>query len=211
MKLTKYEHACMIIEVTGERLIIDPGVFTMPLGDIGDVVAVVITHEHADHWTPEQLERIIERNPAVTVFGPAGVVAAASDFAITETHDGDRVEIGPFSLQFFGKDHAVIHESIPMIDNVGVLVNDELYYAGDSYFVPPVPVKTLAAPAGAPWLKVGEAIDYVLAVAPRRAFPVHEMTLSVAGKGMVNQRLDWAAAQGSGSYSVLEPGESLDL
>jgi L-ascorbate metabolism protein UlaG (beta-lactamase superfamily) len=211
MKLTKFEHACLILEVADGRLIIDPGVFTMPLGDIGDVVAVVITHEHGDHWTPEQLERIIERNPEVVIYGPAGVAAAAQGFDVTVVTDGDVIEAGAFTLKFFGSKHAVIHESIPVIDNVGVLVNDELYYAGDSYTLPGVPVATLAAPAGAPWLKVSESMDYVLAVAPKRAFPVHDMTLSVAGKGMVNDRLTWAVEQGGGSYTVLEPGESLDL
>ena len=211
MKLTKFEHACLILEVANERLIIDPGVFTMPLGDIGEVVAVVITHEHGDHWTTEQLERIIERNPEVVIYGPAGVVTAAGEIAVTAVKDGDVVEAGPFTLAFFGAKHAVIHESIPVIDNVGVLVNDELYYSGDAYVVPPVHVSTLAAPAGAPWLKVGDAMDYVLAVAPKRAFPVHDMTLSVAGKGMVNERLTWAVEQGGGEYFVLEPGAWIDL
>ena len=211
MKLTKFEHACLIVEVADERLIIDPGVFTMPLGDFGEVAAVVVTHEHGDHWTPEQLERIIERNPDVVVYGPAGVAAAAGELPVTVVKDGDEIEVGAFNLKFFGAEHAVIHSSIPVIDNVGVLVNDELYYSGDAYVVPPVHVSTLAAPAGAPWLKVGDAMDYVLAVAPKRAFPVHDMTLSVAGKGMVNERLTWAVEQGGGSYTVLEPGESLDL
>lgn len=211
MKLTKFEHACMILEVAESRLVIDPGSFTMPLGEFGEVVAVVITHEHADHWTAEQLERIVERNPDVVIYGPAGVAAATSEFTIALSKDGDEVEVGPFSLKFFGAHHAVIHESIPVIDNVGVLVNDSLYFGGDALVVPPVEVETLAAPAGAPWLKIGDAMDYILAVKPKRVFPVHEMTLSVAGKQLSNARLSWAAEQGGGEYFVLEPGESLDL
>jgi len=211
MKLTKFEHSCLILEVAGERLIIDPGVFTMPLGDLGDVAAVVITHEHGDHWTTEQLERIIDRNPDVVIYGPAGVVAAAGEIAVTAVSHGDEIEAGAFSLKFFGEKHAVIHSSIPVIDNVGVLVNDELFYGGDALVAPPVAVTTLAAPAGAPWLKIGEAMDYVVAVAPKRVFPVHEMVLSVAGKNLSNERLTWAAEQGGGEYFVLEPGESLDL
>ena len=211
MKLTKFEHACLIVEVADERLIIDPGVFTMPLGEFGNVVAVVITHEHGDHWTMEQLDRIIERNPEVTLYGPAGVVAAVKDHPVVAVRDGDLIEAGPFTLRFFGEKHAVIHESIPVIDNVGVLVNEQLYYGGDALVVPSVEVDTLAAPIGAPWLKVGDAMDYVLAVKPKRAFPAHEMTLSVAGKGLWNDRLAWATEQGGGEYFVLEPSESLDL
>ena len=211
MKLTKFEHSCLILEVADERLIIDPGTFTMPLGEFGDVVAVVVTHEHGDHWTPDQLERILDRNPGAVIYAPAGVAAAAGELPVTVVKDGDVIEAGPFTLKFFGEKHAVIHSSIPVIDNVGVLVNDELYYAGDSFVVPPVAVKTLAVPAGAPWMKISEAMDYVVEIAPKRAFPVHEMVLSVFGKGLSNDRLSWATQQGGGEYFVLEPSETLDL
>ena len=78
MKVTKHEHACLVIEKGGSALIVDPGAFTMPLGDLLGVVAVVITHEHGDHWTPEQLQRILDRNPGARILGPAGVAAAAT-------------------------------------------------------------------------------------------------------------------------------------
>jgi len=211
MKLTKYEHSEMVLEVAEKRIIIDPGAFSAPLGDVGDVVAVVITHEHGDHWTSEQLDRIIERNPETAIYGPPGVVAAAAAYDVTAVADGDVVEAGPFTLAFFGSTHAVIHSSIPVIDNVGVLVNDRFYYAGDSFHVPPVAVETLAVPAGAPWLKISEAMDYVLEIAPKRALPVHEAVLSVAGKGLTNQRLSWAVEQGGGEYFAVEPGQSIDL
>ena len=212
MQVKKYEHSELVIELAGEHLIIDPGSFSMPLGDIGDVVAVVITHEHPDHWTPEQLNRIIAMNPGVPIFGPAGVAAAAGDIAVTVVAAGDTVEAGPFTLRFFGENHAVIHSSIPVIDNVGVLVNDEVFYPGDAFTIPDgIEVQTLAVPAGAPWLKIGEVMDYVLAVKPRRSFPTHEMTLSKAGKTMTGERIKWATEQGGGEYFALEPGDSLDI
>ena len=173
---------------------------------------MVITHEHDDHWTPEQLGRIVAANPGVRIFGPAGVAAAASDFPVETVAAGDKVEAGPFRMRFFGGRHAQIHPSIPVIDNLGVLVNDALYYAGDSFTVPEgVTVDVLAAPAGAPWMKIAEAMDYVIAVAPRRAFPTHEMLLSQAGKALSNARLGWATEQGGGEYLPLEPGASIDF
>ncbi|MBC7724959.1 MAG: MBL fold metallo-hydrolase [Burkholderiaceae bacterium] len=211
MKVTKHEHSCLVVEQSGDTLVIDPGSFTMPLTDLRKVVAIVITHEHADHWTPEQLRRILDVNSNARIFGPAGV-AAAADFEVIVVAAGDVHEVGEFTLEFFGGTHAEIHRSIPLIDNVGVLVNRELYYAGDSFFVPEgLEVSTLAVPAGAPWLKIGEVIDYVMAVAPRRSFPVHEMVLSVAGKAMSNDRINAATTAGGGKFFPLEPGETLDL
>ena len=137
---------------------------------------------------------------------------AATGFDITVVSPGDSMTVGPFELEFFGGRHAVIHESLPVVDNVGVLVNDRLYYPGDSYAVPgDVDVQLLAAPVGAPWLKIGEAMDFVLAVAPRRAFGTHDMTLSAIGLGMHRQRLDWAVQQGGGSFVALDPGDHADV
>jgi L-ascorbate metabolism protein UlaG (beta-lactamase superfamily) len=210
VRITKYEHATLQVGVGDDTLVIDPGSF-LSHPDFTDVVAVVITHEHADHWTTEQVRRILDKNPGARVIGPQGVADAATELPVEVVAAGDVVEAGPFTLEFFGGQHAVIHESIPVIDNVGVLVNDELYYAGDSYTLPEVEVGTLAAPVGAPWLKIGEAMDYVLAVKPKRAFYVHDMTLSVAGKQMGAARLAWATEQGGGSFTELQPGETLDV
>ncbi|HEY8589164.1 MAG TPA: MBL fold metallo-hydrolase, partial [Naasia sp.] len=123
MKVTKLEHAALIVEAGAQTLVIDPGSLTTPLTEPGNAVAIVITHEHADHWTPEQLNRILSRCPQARIFGPAGVAAAASDFEVTVVADGDVHEVGPFRLAFFGERHAVIHETLPVPDNVGVLVN----------------------------------------------------------------------------------------
>jgi len=211
MKLTKLEHATLILEKANETLVIDPGGFTMPLTDLRHVVAIVITHEHPDHWTPEQLDRIVEMNPDAKIFGPQGVAVAASSYPVTVVHDGDEVTAGAFTLKFFGETHAVIHSSLPTIDNVGVLVDDTLLYPGDALTVPPVDVDVLAVPSGAPWLKIGEVMDYVAAVKPKRAFPTHDMVLSVIGNNMANDRIDGVTKANGGEFFPLQPGQSLDL
>ncbi|WP_344047223.1 MBL fold metallo-hydrolase, partial [Microbacterium terricola] len=208
MRVTKHEHAALTIRDQGKTLIVDPGSFTDPLFDLGDVVAIALTHEHPDHWTPDHLDRILGQYPGIPIFGPEGVAKAAAGFDITVVHPGDTVEVGPFALRFFGGTHNEIHSSIPVIDNVGILVNGTFYYPGDSYAVPGgAEVILLAAPVGAPWLKIGEAMDFVLAVAPRQAFATHDMTLSVIGRTMGRARLKWAAEQGGGEFLELEPGD----
>ena len=211
MRVTKFEHACMVVQKGKSSIVIDPGAFTTPLTDVTRVVAIVITHEHADHWTPEQLKRILERNPDARILGPGGVVAAASDFTVEPVNDGDELTIGDFALTFFGKKHAVIHESIPVIDNVAVLIDNSFYYAGDSFTLPSVPVNTLAVPIGAPWMKVSEVMDYVSAIAPRRAFPVHEAVLSKIGMSINADRIEAVTRQGGGEYVTLDSGQSLDI
>lgn len=212
MRLTKHEHAALVLEQPTGTLVIDPGSFTSPLVGLQNVVGVVLTHEHPDHWTAEHLERILSQFPGTPIYGPEGVAKAAAGFDVTVVAPGDTVRLDPFTLEFFGGTHNVIHESIPVIDNVGVLVDGSFYYPGDSYAVPKgVSVDVLAAPIGAPWLKIGEAMDFVLAVAPRRAFGTHDMTLSAAGLAMHRARLTWAVEQGGGSFFELSAGESVEL
>src|SRR3954464_15983930 len=99
MKVTKYEHATLLLSVGDDTLVIDPGMFLSAV-DFGNVAAVVITHEHGDHWTPDQLGRILEKNPDAKVYGPAGCVAAANGFDVSEVKAGDELEAGPFTLKF---------------------------------------------------------------------------------------------------------------
>ena len=212
MKITKHEHATLRLEDRGETLLIDPGNLTAPLTDVTNLVGIVLTHEHADHWDARHLSALLDAFPGTPIFAPSGVVHAASDFDIIEVSPGDRMQAGGFALRFFGGVHIRIHSSIPLIDNVGVLVDERFYYPGDSYALPDdVAVEVLAAPAGGPWLRIGDAIDFVLAVAPRHAFGTHDRGLSDVGLNIHRPRLAWATEQGGGTFHPLDPGDTLEI
>lgn len=214
MRITKLEHAALVVENGSRTLFVDPGKFTRAVEADATTVGIVITHQHDDHWTPEQLGRIRAASAEARFFGPAGVVADAAQHGITVelVSPGDQVSIDGFSLRFFGGLHAVIHRSIPVVDNVGVLVNELLYYGGDSFEAPDAAsVELLAVPAAAPWMKIAEAMDYVERIAPAQSFTTHEMLLSPAGRSLSNARIAWSTEQGGGRFIALEPGESIDL
>ncbi|PYY47112.1 MBL fold metallo-hydrolase [Curtobacterium sp. MCBD17_023] len=208
MLVTKLEHACLVVEEDGARLVIDPGAFTRPV-EVPGVVAVVVTHEHPDHGTAEQVAGILERNPGIPVFGPAGVATAlAAVVAVDVVTAGEARTVGPFSLTFHGTRHQLIHSSVPVVDNTGVFVNGVLFHPGDAYIDPGVPVELFATPVGAPWLKIGELMDHLAAVAPRRAVPIHEATLSDIGLAGHTDRIR-QVVEPAGEVVSLAPGESL--
>ena len=78
-----------------------------------------------------------------------------------------------------GRDHAVIHADVPGIPNVGYMIAEKFFYPGDSFTLPERTIEVLATPAGAPWLKIGEVVDYVRVVKPRVAIPVHDAVLAM--------------------------------
>ncbi|WIB25267.1 MBL fold metallo-hydrolase [Curtobacterium sp. MCSS17_015] len=208
MLVTKLEHACLVVEEDGARLVIDPGAFTRPVEATG-AVAVVVTHEHPDHGTAEQVAGLLERNPGIPVFGPAGVAAALAQVVdVDVVTDGEARSVGPFRLTFHGTRHQLIHSSVPVVDNTGVFVNGVLFHPGDAYIDPGVPVEVFATPVGAPWLRVGDLMDHLASVAPRRAFPIHEATLSDIGFAGHTDRIR-QVVEPAGEVVVLAPGESL--
>jgi len=204
MKLTKYGHACFTVEKDGKMLVVDPGGFSPDFIAPENVVAVVITHEHGDHFDAEQLEAVIDKNPEAIILGPEAVTSKIEAFQTKPVEPGETFPIGPFRLTFFGGRHATIHSSMTPIANVGVLINDLLYYPGDSFAIPDTSVDTLALPAAAPWMNIGEAIDFLVAIKPRLAFPTHDAILSVEGKEIVDRMLAQVAQQNGTVYQRVD-------
>ncbi len=213
MKITKYEHACILLEELDQTLIIDPGMFATSLPtDLKNVAAVVITHQHGDHLDKDLLRKIIDANPDATIFAPHDVLDQLGEFeAKKEVAQPDMSHTaGSFALDFYGKDHAIIYEKVPC-QNVGVMVNKMLYYPGDSFTEPKEPVAILALPSVAPWLKVGEAISFMKAVKPAKAFPTHNALYNEAGEMFANNWLGQLAEVLGVNFSVLETGQSIEV
>jgi len=211
MEVTKYTHACFTLQKDDKFLVVDPGGFSGDFISPENVVAVIVTHEHQDHLDHDHLAEIIDKNPEAIIIGPKQVTDQIEVFTTQTVGAGDSVEISGFDLKFYGGDHAIIHEGMPHVENVGVMINDLLYFPGDSLVAPDMDVTVLALPLSAPWLKVGEAIDFLTKVAPRQAFPVHEVVYSAAGQGMANRMLKAAAEKTQTEYIILQPGESLTI
>src|SRR5262245_8786455 len=153
MKITKYAHACVVIEEGGFKLIIDPGEMAPDYGGQSNVAAVVITHEHFDHFSQSSTKAILAGSPGAKIYSTAEVAnkLAASQANIVKA--GQSIAAGPFNLEFFGQKHAVIHPDFPVCDNFGVLVNNRIYYGGDNFPLPGKPVELLLVPVSGPWLK----------------------------------------------------------
>lgn len=204
MKLTKYEHACFTLEENDQILVVDPGNFSSDFIPTEAIVAVVITHKHADHFEPELIAQIFAKNDDVLVLGPADVISQVKVENKQVVDSGDKVTVGPFNLEFFGGLHALIHESMPRVQNLGVMINDLVYYPGDSFVAPGRMVDSLAIPAAAPWMKIGEAMDFLREIHPRFAFPTHDAIYSEAGKSMVDKMLSSVAQDVDTLYQRLD-------
>ena len=209
MKITKFEHACLVIEQDGRALVIDPGVFSESFAPTDNIDAVIVTHEHPDHFDSTKIEAIRKKNPDVRVFTTAKV-AIEVDSAI-EVKSDEKITISNFELEFFGHDHAPIVDDVVPCDNFGVIVNSVFSYAGDSFALPPIKPVAMALPASAPWLKVDEALKYLTAVQPARIFPTHNALLSKIGQDITYNWLRKTADESNIEFVDLNTGQSIEI
>jgi L-ascorbate metabolism protein UlaG (beta-lactamase superfamily) len=212
MRLTKFGHSCLLVEDGGARVLLDPGSFSEGFEILEGLTAVCLTHQHVDHLDPERVRLLLDRNPGVRVVSDEGSAEALGEAGadVEVVHDGDELALGGLVLRVIGRDHAAVHPDVPVIPNVGYLVGGRLFHPGDSLTMPGEPVEVLAVPAGAPWLKLADAVDYLRKVGPRVAVPVHEKVLSELGIGAHYRLLEQLGGPGT-AFTVLDDGRPVEL
>lgn len=183
MKITKFGHSCLLVEEAGVRILIDPGTLAQGQNELDHISALFVTHEHADHLDPNSVKAIAVRNPALRIFASPGAAAVLEKEHIERSlfEEGSAVSVGPVPVEGFGRQHALLHTALPQIQNTGVFIANRLWYPGDSFTDPKRTVDILALPVAGPWMKFSEAVDYALALKPRRYIPVHDGILVSSG------------------------------
>lgn len=218
MQLTKFTHACVRLEHDGRVLVIDPGNFSEVEQALDGAAAVLVTHEHADHIDRDRVPGLLAADGAMELYAPASVAAdlrALVPDASERIHTAEPAtdfEVAGFRIRTFGGQHALIHPHIPVVANIGYLINENLYHPGDSFIIPHgLAVPNVLVPIHAPWSKTAEVIDFVTAMRAERAFPIHDAGLSERGLPLVEKHLERIGGYYGTGYRHLSPGESIDL
>lgn len=195
--MTKYTHSCVRLELGGAVLVIDPGTWSEPSGLRG-CDAVLVTHEHADHVDVLRLAGL-----GVPVYAPAD--SSMPGIIVVGVQPGETFSAAGIAVRAVGGRHAAVYGGQPDCSNLGYIVGDLLYHPGDALHVPQQPVETLLVPLQASWLKTAEAIDFVRAANPERAFGIHDAQVNERGLGSINGWLEQAA---DCRYQWLAPGQA---
>src|SRR3954447_3360879 len=115
MRITKFGHACVRLQAPSPDgpdgpdavIVLDPGAFTEPEA-VDGATAVLITHEHVDHYRADLLRRTDA--PVFTISAVADkIIEDAPGLAdrITVVKPGEQIDPG-VPTRVVGKKHAVI-------------------------------------------------------------------------------------------------------
>jgi L-ascorbate metabolism protein UlaG (beta-lactamase superfamily) len=189
MRITHLGHACVLVEIADQRILIDPGAFAGDFLGLRDLDAILVTHQHPDHLDTVRLPELVRANAEVPVWCDAQSAVVLSELGVqASAHDGTAVAIEDVTVQPVGEMHALIHEEIPRIANVGVRLSapgePTFFHPGDALDAEPGEVDVLAFPLNAPWQRSREMTAFLRRLAAPHAVPVHDGLLSTTGRDL---------------------------
>ncbi|MFC7456859.1 MBL fold metallo-hydrolase [Brachybacterium sp. GCM10030267] len=225
MKIRHLVHSCLLIDVAGRTVLVDPGGFSgeavrgLEADLLSRIDAVAITHQHPDHVDRRLLAEVLSHaSEAIVIAEPATAKQLAEPAEGAPAVEAEKVlalsagtahEFGPVGdhaslrVQAVGGDHAIIHPDIPRVGNTGLVLTADgeprLGITGDS--LEPVQefhgIDALAFAVVAPWSKIAETIDFLRAVRPRLALPVHDAVASDVGRPIYLRQSSNLAPEGT--------------
>lgn len=188
MQLTHLGHACLLLEIAGTRVLVDPGTFST-FEDVADLDAILVTHQHPDHLDLERLPGLLERNPGAVLHADpeSAKILAGKEIPATPTVAGQAFSFGDLAVTPAGSQHAVITEYVPRISNVGLYFSapgePSVFHPGDALDAElPGDVNLLAVPVNAPWCAVKETVAFVRRIEPAAVLPIHDALLTEPGR-----------------------------
>lgn len=211
MRITKFGHACLLVEENQTRFLLDPGTMSKGFDKLANIAAILVTHDHADHIDSTAVAELLKLNPQAKVYADKGgaKVLAEDGIEAQVVSDGDNFEVNGVEVKVTGEFHDPIHRDLPAMSNVGYLIAGRLFYPGDALTVPPFAVDILALPTTGPWMKTEEGIDYLTEIKPKVAIPVHDAIY--ATPGMFNRMYESAASQIGASLRAIDDGQPIEL
>jgi L-ascorbate metabolism protein UlaG (beta-lactamase superfamily) len=211
MRITKFGHACVRVEHDGTVVVFDPGMFTGPEA-LDGATAILITHEHADHYVPDLL-----RATDAPVWTIDAVAAKIRDDApevaerTTVVAPGESLDVG-VPVAVVGEMHAVIHPELPRFHNSGYVLtvgDTTVYHPGDALTEPGRPVDVLLAPCSAPWARASELVDFMRAVKAPTNVAIHDRVYSEAGAAIFDGHANAFLPKEGLEFKRLKDGEDL--
>jgi L-ascorbate metabolism protein UlaG (beta-lactamase superfamily) len=174
VQLTKYPQSCLIVEVDGRRLLIDPGTYlsgSYDLDDLGQLDGILITHRHPDHLDPALVPAL--RSHGWPLYGNADVVELLGPDLATPVTSGTPFEVGGVAVVPHDLPHVPLVDGSPGPPNTGYLIDGTLFHPGDGVELTGLRAPVVAAPISGPSISFRDAYRFVATLGARTVVPIH--------------------------------------
>ena len=173
MKITKYAHACLLVEADNRVGLIDPGNYSYTYGkfnldNIAQLDDLIITHEHQDHMFIPMIQAVIAKFPNVAIVTTEVAKQQLAKEGITNVST-----TGNEQIELFEADHESMEPLFRVNQNTGVHYLNKLSHPGDSHHFA-VSKDVLALPITAPWGTLAHAAEIGQNLKPKYIIPIHD-------------------------------------
>lgn len=173
MKITKFEHACLLVEMpapVNRTALFDPGTMSEQALDVDALEFlddIVITHIHADHVSKTLMKQLVAKFPDVRITATPETVEMLAKEGITARSEA------PEGMVFFDSPHEDLHPWGTPPQEIGVHYLGLLSHPGDSHSFHESKA-VLAMPMTAPWGSMIKAVNLALELKPKHVIPIHD-------------------------------------
>jgi L-ascorbate metabolism protein UlaG (beta-lactamase superfamily) len=209
MKISKHIHSCLLIEDQGKTVLIDPGQYSfeakaLDLGSITKLDALLITHEHPDHFYLPAIKEILAKFPKTPIISNPSVVELLKKENITASSLGNEfveIEEAP---------HEHVFGVAQMPKNVLFRVFGKLTHPGDSEHYD-LKTEVLALPVQAPWTATTAAVERAVKLKPKVIIPIHDWHWNEeAREGLYGRFVNYFKENGI-DFKPLKTGEVVEV
>jgi L-ascorbate metabolism protein UlaG (beta-lactamase superfamily) len=205
MKITKFVHSCLLVEMpepVNRTALFDPGMMSteaLKNHNFEYLDDIIITHSHGDHFDPGTIKWLVEKFPDVRITAPTEVVEALAKEGIKAS---DKPSQG---IVFFDSPHEEVRPVFPQPQQIGVHYLDLLSHPGDSHSFKETK-RILALPVTAPWGSNIRAVNLALELKPEHILPIHDWHWSDQARQASYDSMEKVFADNNITFYKLETG-----
>jgi L-ascorbate metabolism protein UlaG (beta-lactamase superfamily) len=174
MRLTKFVHACVLVEDKDHVALFDPGEFAWQSGlfkvdALNKLDYVLITHDHFDHFHEPFVDALLQKFPDVMFFSTGEVVRKLKAKGIQKALSLSHHDVVVQSLA---------HESMEPLalqtpQNVAIHYKSSVTHPGDSHHLKKTN-DVLLLPLAGPWGAAIDGIRMAVTLRPKAVLPIHD-------------------------------------
>ena len=210
MKITKYEHSCLLVEMpapVNRTTLFDPGMMSEGALDVDSLEFlddIIITHSHGDHLSIKLIKALVTKFPGVKITGPADVVDILEKEAIIATSEAST------GIEFFLAPHETVEPLFATPEQQGIHYLGLLSHPGDSHSFSESKA-VLALPVTAPWGATVTAINLALKLKPQYVLPIHDWHWRIEARDQLYAAMEQIFAKNNITFVPLKTGEPVVL